>query len=35
MTTLDIELPDKIDSVMRYAPEEFKSEMRLAAAAVW
>ncbi len=35
MTTLSIELPDKIFSVMRYAPEEFKSEMRLAAAAVW
>ena len=35
MTTLNIELPDQIFSVMRYAPEEFKKEMKLAAAAVW
>jgi predicted HTH domain antitoxin len=35
MTTLNIELPDKIFSVMRFAPEEFKNEMRLAAAAMW
>jgi len=35
MKTLNIELPDQVFSVMRYAPEEFKNEMRLAAAAVW
>ena len=35
MTTLNIELPDQIFSVMRYAPEDLKKEMRLAAAAVW
>jgi len=35
MTTLSMELPDQIFSVMRYAPEDFKKEMRLAAAAVW
>ena len=35
MTTLNMDLPDQIFSVMRYAPEEFKKEMRLAAAATW
>ena len=35
MTILNIDLPDKVFSVMRYGPEELINEMRLAAAAVW
>lgn len=35
MTTLSMELPEQVFSVMRYAPEDFKKEMRLAAAALW
>ena len=35
MTILNIDLPDKVFSVMRYGPEELVKEMRLAAAAVW
>ena len=29
MTTLTMELPDKVFSVTRFDPEEFKNEMRL------
>jgi len=35
MTTLTVEVPEKMFAVMRCAPEEFSREMRLAAAATW
>lgn len=35
MTTLTMELPDKVFSAMRVGPDEFAKEMRLAAAATW
>jgi len=33
MTTLTLELPDKVFGAMRWPPEEFTKQMRLAAAA--
>ena len=35
MTTLNIEMPDKVFSILRFPPEDFKKEMRLAAAVTW
>jgi len=35
MTTLTMELPDKVFSAMRVGPDEFAKEMRLAAAVAW
>jgi len=35
MTTLTIEIPDKVFSAMRSNPDEFNEEMRLAAAVMW
>jgi predicted HTH domain antitoxin len=35
MTTLTMELPEKVFAAMRVGPDEFTKEMRLAAAAAW
>jgi len=35
MTTLNIELSDDVFAAMRYDPDHFAREMRLAAAATW
>jgi predicted HTH domain antitoxin len=35
MTTLTIELSDHVFAAMRYDPEQFAQEMRLAAAITW
>lgn len=35
MTTLTMQLPDKVFSAMRVGPDELAKEMRLAAAAAW
>jgi predicted HTH domain antitoxin len=35
MTTLTLELPDDIFAAMRSAPDQFKRDMRVAAAVTW
>lgn len=35
MTTLTMELPEKVFAAMRVGPDEFTKEMRLEAAAAW
>jgi len=35
VTTLTVELPESVLAALRCAPEDFPSEMRLAAAATW
>jgi predicted HTH domain antitoxin len=35
MTTVPVELPDSVFSALRYAPDEFVREMRIAAAVKW
>jgi len=35
MTTLTMQMPDKVFAAMRNNPEEFTKEMRLAAAVTW
>lgn len=35
MTTLTMQLPDKVFSAMRVGPDELAKEMRLVAAATW
>ena len=35
MATLTMEIPEKVLAALRNNPEEFASEMRLAAAALW
>ena len=35
MTTLTLEMPEKVFTAMRVDPEEFTNEMRLAAAVSW
>jgi len=35
MRTLTMEVPEKIFAVMRFDPNQFADEMKLAAAAVW
>jgi len=35
MTTLNMEVPDKVFAALRIGPDEFTREMRLAAAASW
>lgn len=35
MTTISVQLPDSVFSALRYAPDEFVKEMRIAAAVKW
>lgn len=35
MTTVKMEMPEKVFAAMRFAPDEFANEMRLAAAVTW
>jgi len=35
MTNVPVELPDSVFSALRYAPDEFVREMRIAAAVKW
>jgi len=35
MTTISVQLPDTVFSALRYAPDEFVREMRIAAAVKW
>lgn len=35
MTTVSVQLPESVFSALRQAPEEFVSEMRIAAAVKW
>ncbi len=35
MTSIAVELPESVFSALRYAPEEFVKEMRIAAAVKW
>ncbi|MBN1904329.1 MAG: UPF0175 family protein [Deltaproteobacteria bacterium] len=35
MPTLNMDVPEKVFSALRISPDEFKKEMRLAAAASW
>lgn len=35
MTTLTMEMPEKVFTAMRFDPEEFTKEMRLVAAVTW
>jgi predicted HTH domain antitoxin len=35
MTTVPVELPESVFSALRFAPDEFVCEMRLAAAVKW
>jgi predicted HTH domain antitoxin len=35
MTTIPVELPESVFSALRFAPDEFVREMRLAAAIKW
>ena len=35
MTTISVQLPDSVFSALRYAPDEFVKEMRIAAAVNW
>ena len=35
MKTLTMEFPEKVFAALRYDPDQFADEMRLAAAAVW
>ncbi|MFC1859507.1 UPF0175 family protein [Thermodesulfobacteriota bacterium] len=35
MTTVTMEMPERVFAATRFAPDEFANEMRLAAAAAW
>lgn len=35
MTTIQVQLPESVFSALRFAPEEFVHEMRIAAAVKW
>lgn len=35
MTTIEVQLPESVFSALRFAPEEFVHEMRIAAAVKW